>query len=45
MLAWRSAEVAGLAAAAMLLFALSVRRYLEYEAACTRGSSATGGRS
>ena len=31
-LAWRSAEVAGLAAAAMLLFALSVRRYLEYEA-------------
>jgi HEAT repeat protein len=30
-LAWRSAQVAGLAAAAMLLFALSVRRYLEYE--------------
>jgi hypothetical protein len=31
-LAWRSAEVAGFAAAAMLLFALAVRRYLEYEA-------------
>ncbi len=31
-IAWRSAEVAGLAAAVMLLFALSVRRYLEYEA-------------
>ena len=31
-IAWRSAEIAGLAAAAMLLFALGVRRYLEYEA-------------
>jgi HEAT repeat protein len=31
-LAWRSAEIAGLAAAAMLLFALIVRRYLEHEA-------------
>ncbi len=31
-LAWRSAQVAGIAAAAMLLFALIVRRYLEREA-------------
>jgi HEAT repeat protein len=31
-LAWRSAEVAALAAAAMLLFALAVRRYLQREA-------------
>ena len=31
-IAWQSAKIAGLAAAAMLLFALSVRRYLEYEA-------------
>jgi HEAT repeat protein len=32
MLAWRSAEVAGLAAASMLLIALMVRRYLRFEA-------------
>ncbi len=31
-LAWRSAEVAGLASALMLLIALIVRRYLRYEA-------------
>ena len=31
-LAWRSAEFAGLAAATLLLIALMVRRYLEYEA-------------
>ena len=31
-LAWRSAEIAGLGAALLLLMALVVRRYLEYEA-------------
>lgn len=31
-IAWRSAQIAGLAAALMLLIALMVRRYLQYEA-------------
>ncbi|MEX0733752.1 MAG: hypothetical protein WD944_08260 [Steroidobacteraceae bacterium] len=31
-LAWRSAEVAGIGAALLLLMALIVRRYLQYEA-------------
>ncbi len=31
-LAWRSAEIAGIAAASMLLIALIVRRYLQFEA-------------